>query len=137
MAQPQSAINCCLLKPDRVYRDFPLSKGECPGGLHPRRAMRLSFSAPVAWDKIKGALLRGPAGKAWKPKAEEDEDKLVWGILFPGPFPEKSSVALELPAGVQDDAGRKLSNAKNFPLKTQTDDICRWQNSPRILESSN
>ena len=27
-----------------------------------------------------------------------------------------------MPAGVEDDAGRKLSNAKSFPLKTQTDE---------------
>ena len=84
----------------------------------PVGAMRLSFSAPVVWNKINGAVLRGPAGKAWKPKAEEDEERYVGGILFPGPFPEKSSFTLELPAGVEDDAGRKLSNAKNFPLKT-------------------
>ena len=57
----------------------------------PVGAMRLSFSAPVAWNKIKGAVLRGTAGKTWKPKAEKDEEQHVWGILFPGPFPENSS----------------------------------------------
>jgi uncharacterized protein YfaS (alpha-2-macroglobulin family) len=88
----------------------------------PVGAMRLSFSAPVEWKKVKGAILRGPAGKSWNPKAEDDEERFVSSILFPGPFPEKSSFSLELPDGVEDEAGRKLANAKSFPLKTKTDE---------------
>ncbi len=88
----------------------------------PIGAMRLGFSSPVEWKKVKGAALRGPSGKLWKPKTEEDEEQHVWSILFPGPFPEKSSFTLELPPGVEDDAGRKLANAKSFPLKTETDE---------------
>ena len=115
--------DCCPLKPNlRLPPTFHCQRENAQAACIPVGAMRLSFSAPVAWNKIKGAVLRGPAGKAWKPKAEEDEERYVWGILFPGPFPEKSSFTLELPAGVEDDADRKLSNAKSFPLKTQTDE---------------
>jgi hypothetical protein len=88
----------------------------------PIGAMRLTFSAPVSWNKIKNAVLRGPSGRTWKPRPEPDEDRDTRSLVFPGPFPERSSFVLELPPGIEDDAGRKLSNSKSFPLQTQTDE---------------
>jgi uncharacterized protein YfaS (alpha-2-macroglobulin family) len=86
--------------------------------------MRLSFSAQVPWETVKKAVLSGPAGKIWRARsyhAEGDEEG-VWEIRFERPFPENSTFTLELPAGIEDDSGRKLSNADSFPLSVRTDE---------------
>lgn len=100
----------------------------------PLTPMRLSFSAPVLWSKASAISLTGPGGKKWSakddngdPEQEEEVEggnrppRFVNGVRFTGPFPEKSSFRIALPAGVQDDAGRKLSNQDRFPLTVQTD----------------
>ena len=91
----------------------------------PVTSMRLSFSALVPWDTARKALLKGPSGKLWKPESdssEEGAEQTVWGVTFEGPFPEKSQFSVEIPAGLQDEAGRKLTNAASFPLTVRTDE---------------
>ena len=39
----------------------------------------------------------------------------------PGRFPEEASFKLEIPADLRDDAGRRLTNQKRFPLTVRTD----------------
>jgi hypothetical protein len=85
--------------------------------------MRLSFSAPVPWGTAKKAILKGPAGKLWQARADGlEDDEGVWGIRFENPFPENSGFTLEVPVGIEDDSGRKLSNAASFPLSVRTDE---------------
>ena len=43
------------------------------------------------------------------------------GVVFKGPFPEKTTFSLEIPAGLKDDAGRVPVNAAAFPLTVKTD----------------
>ncbi|MHB8882221.1 MAG: alpha-2-macroglobulin family protein [Thermodesulfovibrionales bacterium] len=97
--------------------------------------MRISFTAPVSWDTARKIVLRGD-GKIHKParsprdqSPEEAEgesalpgtEAFVQALTFRGPFPENSSFVLEMPQDIQDDAGRKLSNGKSFPLSVRTD----------------
>ncbi len=92
----------------------------------PISAMRISFSAPVAEEMVRAALLTGPDGKKWLPKIpgapDESDERLIQGFVFEGPFPEKSTFTLDLPRGIRDDAGRALSNETSFPLSVKTDE---------------
>ncbi|RPI27346.1 MAG: alpha-2-macroglobulin [Acidobacteria bacterium] len=96
----------------------------------PLTRMFLSFSAPVPWSKARQIVLTGPEGKKWTPLEESDSDgdeeqtsdRVVHRVSFKQPFPPKSEFRLQLPAGVQDDSGRALSNAASFPLTVRTDD---------------
>ncbi len=96
----------------------------------PFTPMRLSFTAPLAWSKAKAISLTGPGDRKWVAQAsygdpeeteQEGQPQFVSGVRFDGPFPEKSSFRIELPAGIVDDAGRKLSNQDRFPLVVKTD----------------
>ncbi len=44
----------------------------------------------------------------------------ISAVQFKGPLPESADIRIELPADLRDDAGRVLSNASAFPLKTRT-----------------
>jgi alpha-2-macroglobulin len=85
--------------------------------------MRLSFSAEVPWKTAKLAILKGPDGKTWSATTYQKDPKdnlLVSESAFKGPFPENSSFTLEIPKSLEDESGRKLSNAHSFPLTVRT-----------------
>lgn len=98
--------------------------------------MRVGFSSPVSWEIAKQIVLKGK-NTVYKPEKlsrYDDEDyegtggfdihvdeEFIYGVLFRGPFPEKSSFILELPREIEDDAGRNLSNKDKFPLTVKTD----------------
>ncbi len=98
----------------------------------PVSTMHLSFSAPVSWKTAKNVILKGPAGKVWKAKAQFEEDaeeesketgdRTVNGVTFQPPFPESAAFTIEIPQGIEDDAGHKLTNTGSFPLKVRTDE---------------
>ncbi|MFB3903509.1 MAG: alpha-2-macroglobulin [Acidobacteriota bacterium] len=96
----------------------------------PLTRMSLSFSAPVPWAKARQITLTGPGGKKWAPydvnqeegEEQADRDRHVYRVDFQPPFPPSSVFRIDLPAGVQDDSGRTLSNAGSFPLTVRTDD---------------
>jgi uncharacterized protein YfaS (alpha-2-macroglobulin family) len=90
----------------------------------PITPMRISFSAPLRASMVEKALLAGPAEKRWLPKLQasdaEGDEKYITGVVFEGPFPERSSFTVNLPGGLADDSGRPLSNAGSFPLTVKT-----------------
>ncbi len=91
----------------------------------PITPLRISFSAPVLQSQAKKIILRGPGEKSWPPglgAAESEDERFVYGVTFNGPFPEKSSFTIEIPQGITDDAGRKLTNADKFPMTVKTDE---------------
>jgi alpha-2-macroglobulin len=90
----------------------------------PIAPMRLLFSAPVPAALVKGAILIGPGGRKWAPEPDEDEsgEKVVYALNFKSPFPENAEFTLQIPAGIRDESGRALSNARNFPVKVHTDE---------------
>lgn len=83
--------------------------------------MRLDFSATV--DSKTAARITLKTGKrVWQAKLSEGDLKSggTESVSFPGPFPEKAKLWLRLPAGLKDEAGRPLLNAKRFPLAVKT-----------------
>ncbi len=96
----------------------------------PLTRMFLWFSAPVPWSKARQITLTGPGGKKWVPYEEDegeeqkepDPQQMVSRVDFRPPFPPQTAFRIDLPAGVQDDSGRALSNAASFPLTVKTDD---------------
>ena len=92
-------------------------------GCIPLLPMSLSFSAPLSRDEARKIVLQGADGTAWKPDMEEgQEEKLIYGITFKGPFPESADFTVSLPSRLKDDAGRPLVNADKFPLSVRTDE---------------
>lgn len=51
----------------------------------------------------------------------ERRDLLVDEVVFPGPFPESSTLTLAIPRDLRDDAGRAPVNASQFPLAFKTE----------------
>jgi alpha-2-macroglobulin len=104
--------------------EFECTRENADAACVPISPMVIRFSAPVAWDDVKDAAVIGPGGRKWaaQKQDESERDPMVYALLFKGPFPEKSAFTVQIPAGVKDDSGRALTNASNFPLKTQTDE---------------
>ena len=99
---------------DRVNRD-----ADCL----PFLPMRLSFTAPIARSSAAKMRLRSAVAKVYKPLLPDPKqggDSLD-EVSFPGPFPEQAQLKLEIPADLRDDAGRRLTNQKRFPLTVKTD----------------
>ena len=103
--------------------DFTCGREKAGVGCIPVLPMRLYFSAPVPLKIAKQIVLKSKAGRAWKPKMEEDDEdgaKFIRSVVFTGPFPEKASFSLVIPRDIKDDAGRTLSNLDKFPLQVRT-----------------
>jgi alpha-2-macroglobulin len=105
---------------------FGCSRENAEADCIPIRRMYLSFSSPVPWNKARQIALTGPNGRRWTPEASESEedarkDRHVGEVIFKEPFPPEAEFKLQMPSGVEDDAGRKLSNANQFPLTIRTD----------------
>lgn len=86
--------------------------------------MRVAFTAPVSREQAQKIVLKpasGPAIAARLPDARNAPD-FVQEVSFPVPLPERSEFTVVLPPGMTDDAGRKLSNQKRFPLAVRTDE---------------
>jgi len=87
----------------------------------PVAPMRLRFGTQVPWSQAQRIVLVGPEGRRWPAEREGESGPLVPGVVFKGPFPEKSSFSLEIPEGLEDDAGRMPVNAASFPLTVKTE----------------
>ena len=81
----------------------------------------LTFNAPIARAVAEKVILRGADGKTYAATVDQDVS-FVQRVVFDGPFPEKASFRIELPPGLEDDAGRMLVNAASFPLTVKTDE---------------
>src|SRR5262249_23932471 len=82
----------------------------------PVSPMRLTFGGQVAWSDAQRIALVAPGGRRYAAERDGDESPFVNGIVFKGPFPEKTTFSIEIPAGLKDDAGRVPVNAASFPL---------------------
>ena len=84
--------------------------------------LALSFTAPIAKDAAQRIRLVDAAGKAYPAKLPKDEGNGIESVTFGPGLPEKQQFRIELPEGLQDDAGRPLANARSFPLRVRTDE---------------
>jgi len=89
-------------------------------GCIPLTPVVLHFTAPVAWSLASRAALVGPDGHRWTPRPPEDGDWTT-DLTFAPPFPPDTTLHIELPSDVVDDAGRTLENGASFPLAVRTD----------------
>jgi alpha-2-macroglobulin len=85
--------------------------------------LTLSFTAPIAKADAKRIRLVDAGGKSYPATVSKTgEDDGIDTVTFGPGLPERQQFSIELPAGLKDDAGRVLSNARSFPLKVRTDD---------------
>lgn len=103
----------------------------------PLSPIELRFSAGVDAARAKAATLVSADGKQrWAGEAILGSDKqffeeeqagkpvrrqLAYGVRFKPLFPENGTLQLNLPAGLRDEYGRALSNAKQFPQSVKLD----------------
>ena len=80
----------------------------------------LTFSSPVPRKLAQGITLKAKS-KTFAPTFDKEEREFIQAVSFTGPFPEKASLVLTIPPTVRDDAGRRLGNARSFPLTIKTD----------------
>ena len=119
---------------------FRCMKEDPKANCMPLSPMNLEFSSPVPWNFVRDITLKNEKGQQWKPskieyshaiaylvssakKPETDEkrkDLTVQSISFEGPFPENTPFTIDIPRGLKDDTGRRLTNEKKFPLKVMT-----------------
>jgi uncharacterized protein YfaS (alpha-2-macroglobulin family) len=108
---------------ERFEATFSCERENAQAGCMPIRPMNLVFNAPVSRKLAASIRLTPESGASVSPTFDDPEglaDSTVDSLKFPGPFPERTRFMLELPAGLQDSDGRKLSNATVFPLKVAT-----------------
>lgn len=101
---------------------FSCQRAGKDGGCLPFASLRLSLSAPIARAVAQKIVLRGPE-RTHPPRLPDPEDGGEWvsEVGFDGPFREQAQYRIEIPADLRDDAGRRLSNQKRFPLTISTD----------------
>ncbi len=92
----------------------------------PLSSARLEFTGLVDAKSLQQARLvtpggsRSPENPALDGDDEGSRNVTANAIVFPGPLPVDTEMTIELPADLQDDAGRTLVNADRFPLKFRT-----------------
>ncbi|RUS66034.1 putative lipoprotein YfhM [Saezia sanguinis] len=88
----------------------------------PLESMRLNFNAMLPLALAEQIVLKGSNGQTYQPIISDNDRQsgLVYGLSFPKPLPEESTFQVVLPADIQDDSGRKLANADQFPLNVAT-----------------
>lgn len=121
--------------------EFSCSRENPQADCIPFLPLSVNFTAPLAKDKARKILLRaaspranpaaagkkktdktvaaGPDKRTWTAVLDENEADVRF-VTFKGPFPEKANFTIELPPVLEDDAGRRLVNAGQFPLAVRT-----------------
>ena len=101
---------------EAFFAEFHCERENPRSGCIPVLPLSLEFNAPLDPELSGEVLLKGSDGSVQKVPLSGSSGQ----ILFNGPFPEKTEFSLEIPEGLRDDAGRRLSNAGRFPLKIRT-----------------
>ncbi|HMI18831.1 MAG TPA: MG2 domain-containing protein [Sphingomonas sp.] len=93
------------------------SRANANAGCDPIEAIAVEFSAPVARADAMKLRLEVAPGRALAPKQDAtDHSATVSQISFVAPFPPAITAHLLMPAGLRDESGRTLANARRFPL---------------------
>ncbi len=108
-------------------------------GCAPVEPVSVTFSAPVPRAFALGVRIRTEDGKLVSPAAPSDRHApTLEGVTFPTTLPESTTVTVSIPAGLVDDAGRKLENAARFPLELRIDaypPLAKFSGTFGILEA--
>ncbi len=101
---------------DAFFAEFHCERETPRSGCIPVLPFSLEFNAPLDPDFSGEVVLKGPDGSVQKAPLSRSAGQ----VRFNGPFPENAEFQLEIPEGLRDDAGRRLSNSGRFPLKVRT-----------------
>ena len=101
---------------------FTCERENAKAACTPIQAVALNFNTPISRKLAEQIVLKTAKGSS-KPTFKRDEkEETVQRVEFVPPFAEKTEYTLELPSKLQDDSGRSLGNATQFPLKFSTAD---------------
>jgi hypothetical protein len=121
VATDQDQVFLFKVRPE-FKAEFTCEREHRKAGCIPLTSMALRFTSPTAWEQARRIAIAGPGGRRWNPEApEHPPGAFVQRIQFKGPFPEKASFQVEVPADLRDDGGRPLINASAFPLAVRTE----------------
>ena len=99
------------------------SRANANAGCDPIEAIEVLFSAPVAKADAMKVRLEVAPGRQIAPKRDDsDHSATVSQVSFTAPFPPAITAHLLMPAGLHDESGRTLANARRFPLDVQIAD---------------
>jgi alpha-2-macroglobulin len=116
------------------------TRANARAGCLPMLPIAVQFSAPVPVALVAGSQLKFATGKTQPPVANPaPPGGTVEEIHFAAPFPESSTVIIELPPTLVDDAGRTLENAARFPLEVRVDffpPLAKFAGTFGILEAA-
>ena len=108
-------------------------------GCVPVQPVSVTFTAPVPRALALGIRIKTPDGKLLAPTAPPNAQiPTLEEVTFPSPFPESTTVTVDLPPGLVDDAGRKLENGARFPLGLRIDaypPLAKFSGTFGILEA--
>ena len=105
----------------RFLAEFSCERENARAPCLPLRPMTLRFNTPVPRALALAVRLQPAQGAALLPKADADDRGNTLGeVRFAAPLPENTAFTIQLPPQFQDETGRPLSNAGNFPLTVAT-----------------
>ncbi|MCL4799531.1 MAG: alpha-2-macroglobulin [Burkholderiales bacterium] len=107
---------------ERFLAEFSCTRVNAQSPCVPVLPMAVNFSAPVARAAAARIRLRAEDGTVRAAQVAGDGAPFVDGVTFAAPLPERTRFRIELPEGLQDDAGRPLANASSYPLAVATDE---------------
>ncbi len=111
------------VRPD-FTASFTCERENAQAACTPVRPVRVEFTSPIARALAERFVLRYvDSDKAFEKHPVFDPDNRsasVSQIEFKPPFAENAELSIEAPKDLADDAGRPLSNASLFPLKSRT-----------------
>lgn len=93
-------------------------RANAAAGCDPILPITVSFTAPVARAAALGLQLDLGGGKSAIPTAD-GSSATVREITFKPAFPAAITARLTMPAGLKDESGRPLANARRFPLDVE------------------
>jgi uncharacterized protein YfaS (alpha-2-macroglobulin family) len=88
-------------------------------GCDPVEPMKVEFSAPV--PRAKALAVRLEAGGRSIAPVDEGHEPALSTLKFKPPLPPSTMAKLVMPAGLTDESGRTLANARRFPLDVAID----------------
>lgn len=108
------------------------SRENAETGCLPIAPIHVRFTAAISLEQARMIVLRARDGSqrfaAELPRPVEqaavqagDAPPTISQLTFPGPFPQRATLMIEMPQGLHDEEGRPLANAAQFPLEVAVD----------------
>ncbi len=92
------------------------SRVNAAAGCDPVEAINVVFTAPVPRTQALSVRLDVGGGKQLSPVDDKGHDATLSSVQFAAPMPPSITARLMIPAGLTDESGRGLANARRFPL---------------------